>query len=161
MHVLEIYNSVLIKILQCVFLRRFVKGMFLSVLRRLSKWQLPVQSVTKMSSKWRRLRFSECIVGSGTELATNDLGYLNIKTSPYQYRDPNVKDKTVSWPSYLKHGNPHTRKRRSLYWDGNQILLWPRHQTSLIVSMLIFQVCPSPAELPWRNSLSVTLFLRW
>ena len=36
-------------------------------------------------------------------------GRLKIKMS-YQYRDPHVKDKTVSRPSYLYHGNPHTRK---------------------------------------------------
>ena len=28
-------------------------------------------------------------------------GRLNIKMSFYQYRDPHVKDKTVSLPSYL------------------------------------------------------------
>ena len=28
-------------------------------------------------------------------------GHLNIKMSSYQYRDPHVKDKTVSRPSYL------------------------------------------------------------
>ena len=44
-------------------------------------------------------------------------GRLNIKMSSYQYGDPHVKDKTVVRPSYLKHGNPHTWERRSLYWD--------------------------------------------
>ena len=29
-------------------------------------------------------------------------GCLNIKMSSYQYRDPHVKDKTVSWPSIFK-----------------------------------------------------------
>ena len=43
---------------------------------------------------------------------------LNIKIPSYQYRDPHVKEKTVSRPSYLQHGNPHTWERRSLYWDG-------------------------------------------
>ena len=28
-------------------------------------------------------------------------GLLNIKMSSYQYRDPHVKNKTVSQPSYL------------------------------------------------------------
>ena len=28
-------------------------------------------------------------------------GRLNIKMSSHQNRDPHVKDKTVSWPSYL------------------------------------------------------------
>ena len=28
-----------------------------------------------------------------------------------------VKDKTVARPSYLKHGDPHTGKTTSLYWD--------------------------------------------
>ena len=46
--------------------------------------------------------------------------HLNIKMSPYQYRDPHVKDKIVSRPSYLNHGNPHTWERRSLYWNGAQ-----------------------------------------
>ena len=36
--------------------------------------------------------------------------HLSIKMSSYQYRDHHVKDKTVSRPSYLWHGNPHTRK---------------------------------------------------
>ena len=45
-------------------------------------------------------------------------GRLNIKMPSYHYRDPHGKDKTVSRPSYLKHGNPHTWERRSLYWDG-------------------------------------------
>ena len=39
--------------------------------------------------------------------------------SSKQFRDPHVKDKTVSRPSYLQHGNPHTWERRSLYWDGS------------------------------------------
>ena len=33
-------------------------------------------------------------------------GRLNIKMSSYQYMDPHVKDKTVSLPSYYRHGNP-------------------------------------------------------
>ena len=44
---------------------------------------------------------------------------LNIKMS-YQYRDPHVKDNTVSRPSYFQHGNPHTLERRSLYWAGTR-----------------------------------------
>ena len=32
-------------------------------------------------------------------------GLLSIKMSSYQYKDPHVKDKMVSWPSYLWHGN--------------------------------------------------------
>ena len=38
-------------------------------------------------------------------------GRLNIKMS-FQYRDPHVKDKTVS------RGNPHIWERQSLYWTG-------------------------------------------
>ena len=37
-------------------------------------------------------------------------GRLDIKTMSYHYRDPHVKDKTVSRLSYLQHGNPHTWK---------------------------------------------------
>ena len=39
----------------------------------------------------------------------------------YQYKDPHVKDKTISWQSCLYHGNPHTWERWSLYWDRAQI----------------------------------------
>ena len=45
---------------------------------------------------------------------------INIKMQSYQYRDPYVKDKTVSRPSYLLHGNPHTWK------DGLYIETGPR-----------------------------------
>ena len=38
-------------------------------------------------------------------------GRLNIKMSSYQWKDPHVKDKTASRPSYLYHGNPHTWER--------------------------------------------------
>ena len=47
-------------------------------------------------------------------------GHFNIKMLSYQYR---VKDKTVSQPSYLYHGNPHTWERRSLYWDGALVFI--------------------------------------
>ena len=52
-------------------------------------------------------------------------GCLNIKMSSYQYRDPHVKDETVSWPSYLKHGNAPTWESRFLYWDGAQSVSKP------------------------------------
>ena len=35
---------------------------------------------------------------------------LNINMWYYKYRDSHVKDKTVSRPSYLYYGNPHTWK---------------------------------------------------
>ena len=47
-------------------------------------------------------------------------GRLNIKMWSYQYRDPHVKDKTVS-PTVLSltWESPYL-ERRSLYWDGAQ-----------------------------------------
>ena len=39
-------------------------------------------------------------------------GRANIKMSSYQCRDPHVKYKTASRPSYLLHGNHHTWKDR-------------------------------------------------
>ena len=42
----------------------------------------------------------------------------------YQYRDPHVKDKMASRPSYLEHGNPHTCERRSLYWGPDPTRLY-------------------------------------
>ena len=65
-------------------------------------------------------------------LAQNELmasgGRLNIKMLSYQYRDPDVKAKTVSRPSYLEHGNPHTWERLSLYWDGAQAIRHISHE---------------------------------
>ena len=59
-------------------------------------------------------------------------GRLNIRMSSYQYRDPHVKDKTVSLPSYLWHGNPHTWRRRSLYWIRAQVV----------------EICPARSPIP-------------
>ena len=39
----------------------------------------------------------------------------------YRYKNPHVKDKSVSRPSYLYYENPHTWEWRSLYWDGCQM----------------------------------------
>ena len=44
-------------------------------------------------------------------------GRRNIKISSYQYRDPHVKDKTVSRVLSLTWES-HTWKWRSLHWDG-------------------------------------------
>ena len=51
---------------------------------------------------------------------------LSIKMLSYQYRDPHVKDKTASRPSYFLHGNRHTCENPSLYWDGAQSFI-PGH----------------------------------
>ena len=50
---------------------------------------------------------------------------LNIKMSSYQYRDPHVKDKTVSRPSYLLHWNPIPGK------DGLYFEAGPWYPTSM------------------------------
>ena len=74
------------------------------------------------------------------ELSSLPGGGLNIKMSSYQYRDSHVKDKTVSRPSYLLHGNPHTLERRSLYWDGAQDfqeLLTIKHEHFPIIMQIL------------------------
>ena len=64
-----------------------------------------------------------CSANIANDIAADDLTTewtrvrLSIKMSSNQYRDPHVKDKTVSRPSYHKHGNPYTQERRSLYQD--------------------------------------------
>ena len=65
--------------------------------------------------------------------------------SSYQYRDPHVKDKTVSRRSYLSHGNPHTWKRQSLYRDWTQGF----HTYSLVVHNNL----RSPDRLLWYVDL--------
>ena len=50
-------------------------------------------------------------------LATAPGHRLNIMTVFPRYVDSHVKDKTVARPSYLQHGDPHTGKTASLYWD--------------------------------------------
>ena len=73
-----------------------------------------------------------------------DLGVRsNIKMSSYQYKNSHAKDKTVSWPSYLKHGNLHTWERRSLYWDRVQAIFSPQFNPVNIIMDLcpILQMC--------------------
>ena len=70
-------------------------------------------------------------------------GRLNIKMLSYQCRDPHVKDKTVSRPSY--HVNPHSWKRWSLCWNGALVFIEEFHRrvslftfTSFFTSFLTF-----------------------
>ena len=51
---------------------------------------------------------------------------LNINTVFPRYGDPHVKDETVSRPSYLQHGDPHTGKTTSLYWESPHVTLEKR-----------------------------------
>ena len=82
------------------------------------------------------------IVNTKTAADLSDLtmkklgGRLNIKMLSYQYRDPHVKDKTVSPPSYLQHRNQPTWERQSLYWDGAQNLPVNIIPTDDLVSLL-------------------------
>ena len=86
-----------------------------------------------------------------------DLGVRpNIKMSSYQYKNSHAKDKTVSRPSYLKHGNPHTRERRSLYWDRVQAIFSPQFNPVNIIMDLcpILQMCSKHlywAPLSWHK----------
>ena len=57
-------------------------------------------------------QFMGCTVPSGP--------CLNVKTVVPKYGDSHVKNKTVSRPSYLYHGDPYAGKTASLYWDGPQ-----------------------------------------
>ena len=57
--------------------------------------------------QWRKCPQNETGVWVG------DLNYSCEGHWADMYRDPHVKDKTVSRPSYLEHGDPHTRERRS------------------------------------------------
>ena len=67
------------------------------------------------------------------------------------YEDSHYKDKTVSWPSYLYNGNPHTGKMASLYWSIPGLL--PRPPVPGEYSYLV-----SPAQLQsldkWQSSQS-------
>ena len=49
---------------------------------------------------------------------------LNIKTIFPGYGDSHVKDKTVSRPSYLLHGDHYTGKTVYWYWDTPRQGLW-------------------------------------
>ena len=84
-------------------------------------------------------------------IKTQSGGRLNIKMSSYQYRNPNVKDKTVSRPPYLEHGNPHTWERRSLYWD--------RAQSPSIFIFMEKDLCLACHLILWRISISISINL--
>ena len=89
--------------------------------------------------------------------------------SSYQYRDPNVKDKTVSRQSYLWHGNPHTWERRSLHLDGFWCLTWrcaklerwvPQHILFSTPSMVTTRTGPTwssgkPRVRTWEGSMEL------
>ena len=51
------------------------------------------------------------------------LVHLTIKTPSCQYRNPHHKVKTVSWPSYLYHGNLHTWKDNLYIETGPRLFL--------------------------------------
>ena len=53
---------------------------------------------------------SYCKHVNKTQRFVFSLGHLNMKMSSYEYRDPHVKDKTVSRLSYFSHGNPESGK---------------------------------------------------
>ena len=55
----------------------------------------------KMSSVPAQNLCGWCDSCEAWELEYRHGGCLNIKISSYQYQDPHVKDKKVSWPSYL------------------------------------------------------------
>ena len=63
-------------------------------------------------------------------------GCLNIKMLCCLYRNSHVKDKTVSWPSYLLHGSPHTWKD-SLYIEMGH---WWLHSIEYQPWALIFSL---------------------
>ena len=74
-----------------------------STLVQVMAWHLPVR---------RPMLLYRLVIS--TNLKTR--GPSQYTMSSYHYRDPHVKDETVSWPSYLKHKNSNTWERRSLYW---------------------------------------------
>ena len=47
--------------------------------------------------------------------------HFNINTIYPMYGDSHVKNKMVTGPSYLEHGNPYTGKTVCLCWDGPQV----------------------------------------
>ena len=97
---------------------------------KLSKWQLPVQPVIKISSKWRHFRFSDwqcqktpllsskckngCLTSFWKWITPGPR--FNIKMSSYQYRKSYCGDKTVVRSSYLHNEISYPGKMTSLYW---------------------------------------------
>ena len=78
------------------------------------EWQLPVQSVTTISSRFQNLRFNAMLSKSFT-------GLIQYKVSSYQYRKFHCGDKTVARSSYLHNGIFCSGKMASLFWLGPQI----------------------------------------
>ena len=103
----------------------------------------PKRSCTDLCAEpvgvWNRLGLS--YVGSGDCL---DI----MAMPPYHYRNPNYKDKTVSWPSYLHNGNPYPSK------DGLYIETRPCVWSVLPLAILQYHINslgPSDAIWPWRS----------
>ena len=78
--------------------------------------------VTKSTGFFKRVAMARW---EGTRGLSQYKDYLlTIKMSPYQYRNLYYKDKTVSRPSYLYNGNPHTWKD-GLYIEKEHRILVP------------------------------------
>ena len=85
--------------------------------------------------------------------ALNDsVSCLNIKMLSYQYNDSHVGDKTVSWPSYLQHGNPYL-ERPSLYRNGALVTInhsWGRPPFLCYLHLFIYLLCIYSFIFVWR-----------
>ena len=85
-------------------------------------------------------------------------GHLSIKLTSYRYRDPHVKEKTVSRPSNLKKGNTHPQERQSLFWDG--ALVAKVYRWSRILSMDYHKTTVTPLLSQWSYCSLVNIHLR-
>ena len=82
---------------------------------KLSKWQLPVQPVIKISSKWRHFRFSDCTV------LRQNIGVFALKTHPITRPRGRAMgcvlwDSGENWPRYngtalYKENRPETNNK--------------------------------------------------
>ena len=83
---------------------------FSEILIEIHTFSLKKMDLKTLSAKCRPFRLDLNLLSSGVR--------LNMNMPSYHYRNSHYKDNTVSRPSYLYNGNPHTKKDRPYIETG-------------------------------------------
>ena len=88
-------------------------------------------------------------------------GNRSIKTLSYQYRNSYYKDKTVSWPSDIHNGNPHTWKDSIYIEMGPRFLFYSILFYFILFQYILFYSILFCSILFYSNILYSILFYTW
>ena len=109
-------------------------------------WGQKIRSISWLLMTWQGTRQCQSWHWSATPGP-----HFNIKTIFPRYGDSHVKDKTVTKPSYLKHGDPYTGKTTSLCWD-TPITGWVTVSFEMHISIIPYAIHKLHAWISYLNS---------